>query len=413
MKGSSRWLAALLVAAAPMLAGAADDGPQRIAWFKGTFEEALVKAKAEKKVVFLEFWADWCGWCKRLQRETLIDPGVVAEAKDLLCLSVDSESKDGQPLAARFGVGGLPALVFLEPDGSLRDRMAGYRSGPQFVIELKRIKANQGTLGEIERKLAADPKNVSARLELVFRLRRMTDGRWQRELAAAREAIARGEGFDPKDPDERFEIARKLRMCGDDEGYKHELAEVRALDPEGKSVSMRKLALNDLVQALNVKFQTEAIFEPAPIEAFLADEQHASVRFDGWSILHAMASNQAELSERRAQASKGAEARAAALRYGRLAWKDCPEDRVGSFGRELAQNLLADAGLSDEDRAFAVEVADKASQAAPQDADHLVVLARCLERAGRKEDAIATLRRAIAIEPDRASIRRRLEDLER
>ncbi|MFR5660605.1 MAG: thioredoxin family protein [Butyricimonas faecihominis] len=29
--------------------------------FKGTFEEALKKAQAEKKDLFVDFYADWCG----------------------------------------------------------------------------------------------------------------------------------------------------------------------------------------------------------------------------------------------------------------------------------------------------------------------------------------------------------------
>ena len=34
--------------------------------FKGTFEEALKKAQAEKKDLFVDFYADWCGPCKAL-----------------------------------------------------------------------------------------------------------------------------------------------------------------------------------------------------------------------------------------------------------------------------------------------------------------------------------------------------------
>ena len=36
----------------------------QITFTEGTFEEALAKAKAEKKNLFIDFYANWCGPCK-------------------------------------------------------------------------------------------------------------------------------------------------------------------------------------------------------------------------------------------------------------------------------------------------------------------------------------------------------------
>ena len=37
----------------------AEDTDQGIKFFKGTFEEALAKAKAENKLLFVDYWTTW------------------------------------------------------------------------------------------------------------------------------------------------------------------------------------------------------------------------------------------------------------------------------------------------------------------------------------------------------------------
>lgn len=389
----------------------ADHG--RLEWFPGTFEQALEKAKKENKIVFVDFWASWCGWCKRFDLEVLSDAVVLAESRELVCLVVDAESEAGAPLAARYGASNLPALVFVEPDGSLRERLSGFRPAPQFVQEIRRIRANEGTLGEIEKKLAANADDVPARLELVLRLRRMHDPRWEAELKSARDRIARGVGFDPKSPDDRFVIGRKLRLCGDEKGYQEQLSAIRTLDPEGQSDPMRRLALNTLVEGVNARYRNERVFDPSPIQSFLAEEKSPLVLFEGYSMLYGMATFQAEDALRRGQTGIASEKRSESREYARRAWKHCPPDRLASFGREITQDFLAEPQLAEPTLPFLLEVATQASQAAPRSADHLELLGQCLEKAGKPAEARAAYERALEIERSKESVRRKLEALDR
>jgi hypothetical protein len=61
-------IAALM--APPTIAAAPDASPSahpaaapgehgKLAWFEGSFEEALAKAKTDKKLVFIDFWTSW------------------------------------------------------------------------------------------------------------------------------------------------------------------------------------------------------------------------------------------------------------------------------------------------------------------------------------------------------------------
>ncbi len=316
-----------------------------------------------------------------------------------MCLAVDAESEGGKPIAERYGIRAWPALVFLEPDGSLRDRQTGFRPPDQLLGEFRRARAGIGTFGEIEKRVAAHPQDVCARLDLVIRLRMMHDERWAQEMATAHEAIARGEGFDPKSPDERYAVARRLKQCADASGYDEQIDEIRALDPEGRSAASHLLALAERFQWVRARQLQDHTLDARTMLEYLAEEHDESVLFEGWSALHALA---------RQRFPK--EART----YGAEAWKHCPPDQVASLGRELARELLAAAPeIDDGQRAFAVELATKASAAAPQSVDHLETLAECLVLAGRKADAIAVLERARAIEPTRASLRERIDELRR
>src|SRR4051812_7097083 len=98
----------------------------KLAWFQGSFDDAMREAARAKKTIFIDFWTHTCMWCKRLDAEAFSSTSVVEVLKDSVCYSVDAESQEGAPLARRFGVTGYPMLVFLDSDGSLRDRIGGY-----------------------------------------------------------------------------------------------------------------------------------------------------------------------------------------------------------------------------------------------------------------------------------------------
>ena len=52
---------------------AKNDGATGIQFFKGTFKEALAKAKKENKMVMMDCYTTWCGPCKMLKSQVFVD----------------------------------------------------------------------------------------------------------------------------------------------------------------------------------------------------------------------------------------------------------------------------------------------------------------------------------------------------
>lgn len=48
--------------------------PVLVNWM--TLEQAIEKSKTEKRKIFVDVYTDWCGWCKRMDSTTFVDPSV-------------------------------------------------------------------------------------------------------------------------------------------------------------------------------------------------------------------------------------------------------------------------------------------------------------------------------------------------
>jgi thiol:disulfide interchange protein DsbD len=116
-----------------------DPNAPAITWLTNE-ESALAKARAEGKPVLIDFGAEWCAACKKLEHQTFPDPNVRAEAARFVALRVDA-TDDEDPTIARlkdkYKVVGLPTVIMLDKSGKEVVRFNDFVLPDKFYAAMK------------------------------------------------------------------------------------------------------------------------------------------------------------------------------------------------------------------------------------------------------------------------------------
>src|ERR1700694_1839053 len=93
--GSSLKRSALLAVVALLLVQQASAGT----WLT-SLNAAQKSAKARKQLIFVDLWADWCGWCHKMEQEVFPSEAFQKATKDKVLLRLNTEDgSEGTKLA--------------------------------------------------------------------------------------------------------------------------------------------------------------------------------------------------------------------------------------------------------------------------------------------------------------------------
>lgn len=115
-----------------------------IDFFKGSWDDALAKAKKENKMVFLDAYASWCGPCQKMKRNVFTDTVVAAFFNNnFVNVAADMEVGEGVILADKFGIDSYPTLIFANGDGMQLNRASGYHDPEELIAFAKIVLDNR------------------------------------------------------------------------------------------------------------------------------------------------------------------------------------------------------------------------------------------------------------------------------
>jgi thioredoxin-like negative regulator of GroEL len=133
-----------------------------IQWEK-SFDEAMKKAEKSEQPVIVDFWAEWCGYCHRLDRTTYVDPVVAEKAKSFVAVKVDTEgSRKEMEIRDRYRVLHLPTILFLSPRGRQVLRVNSFIGPGRFPYVMDKALAEAQRVSAWEKALDEDPDEAGA-----------------------------------------------------------------------------------------------------------------------------------------------------------------------------------------------------------------------------------------------------------
>jgi thioredoxin-related protein len=115
------------------------------------YDEGLAVAKKTNRHMFVDFTATWCGWCKKMERETFNRPEVIAMLNNNFIpikvwgdlnnsLNIDGYKITEKEFANSRGVQGYPTFVFETPAQQAITAFTGYRDAATLMNYLTQVK---------------------------------------------------------------------------------------------------------------------------------------------------------------------------------------------------------------------------------------------------------------------------------
>ena len=125
------------------------------------FKDLVAKAKKEKKLVFIDAYAVWCGPCKMMEKNVFTKKSVGDfYNKNFVNARIDMEKGEGLEVAKKFGIRSYPTYLFLNGDGELVAQNYGYMEESVFLAMAQDINSPNNKKGSLKERFVQGEKST-------------------------------------------------------------------------------------------------------------------------------------------------------------------------------------------------------------------------------------------------------------
>lgn len=235
------------------------------------FESAKAQAAERGVPVVIDFFTDWCVYCKHFDRDLADASTGLADALGAVVFtSIDAEKGEGIELAKTYEVSGFPTYLMIDAEGEVIDRWAGYGGPDHFRQYYDPALADPRPL-HVKRE--AFEKEPTAELAIRFGEIEMGAGRSDEAIAYFRQA----QELDPSsDQSGNILMANfmKVRRTGTPESFQTFTAAAQALIDDEDTATGTIATAAQMVGALAGRFgepELELTFLKAALDAIERD----------------------------------------------------------------------------------------------------------------------------------------------
>ena len=140
-------------------------------WHK-TVAAAQKEAAEKKQIIFIDLWADWCGWCHRFEQEVVPSEAFQKSTEKMTLLRLNTEDRgEGTQFAQRYQATRLPMFLMLNPDLTIVGVIRGFAPAADVARIIDQTVANYNNFQALLKRESMLTKDYPNRLQIARQFR--------------------------------------------------------------------------------------------------------------------------------------------------------------------------------------------------------------------------------------------------